>query len=267
MRKKLIVANWKMNLTVSQSSLLVHRLSERIKTHRMVEVVLTPSMLALQPVSLQIDRRKFRLAAQNAYYKDQGAYTGEVSFTMLRDLVHYVLVGHSDRRYKFGESQDDVHQKVTAAFRNDMTPILCVGETLQEKQDGETMQVIHDQINSALQHLTAEEVAHMVIAYEPVWALSTGTDYLHHDTPKPDMIAKAAAAIRKNITQVYGAKAADGVRILYGGSTNASMALGILSVPGIDGLLVGGASLNYVEFSGIVDAAYHITHRDELQEG
>lgn len=267
MRKKLIVANWKMNLTVSQSSLLVHRLGERIKTHRMVEVVLAPSMLALQPVSLQVDRRKFRLAAQNAYYKDQGAYTGEVSIAMLQDLVHYVIVGHSDRRYKFGESPDDVHQKVAAAFRNDMAPILCVGETLQEKQDGETMQVIHDQVNSALAHLTADEVAQMVIAYEPVWALSSGTDYLHHETPKPDMMAKAAAAIRKNIAHVYGTKAADGVRVLYGGSTSASTAQGILALPGIDGLLVGGASLNYVEFAGIVDAAYRVTHEDEKQEG
>src|SRR5476651_2688249 len=129
MRRTLIVGNWKMHLNAAQASLLVHRLSERIKIHRDIEVVLAPSMLVLQPLSLQIDRRKFRLAAQNAYYKDEGAFTGEVSFTMLQDLVHYGLVGHSDRRHKFDESLTDIREKVAAAIRNDISPILCVGET------------------------------------------------------------------------------------------------------------------------------------------
>src|SRR5688572_16535007 len=121
----LIVANWKMHNNAQQASILVHRLHERIRIHRDIEVVLAPSLLHLQPLSIQIDRRKFRLAAQNAYSKDEGPYTGEVSFTMLRDLVHYVIVGHSDRRYKFDESLDLVRDKVTAAFRNGMVPILC----------------------------------------------------------------------------------------------------------------------------------------------
>ncbi len=125
-----------MNMNVSQASLLLHRLHERIRIHRDIEVVLAPTMLQLQPLSLQIDRRKFRLAAQNAYHKDEGAYTGEVSFTMLRDLVHYVIVGHSDRRYKFGESLEDVRDKVTAAVRNELVPILCIGETNDEKLAG-----------------------------------------------------------------------------------------------------------------------------------
>ncbi len=260
MSRTLIVANWKMHLNASQASLLLHRLHERVKIHRNVEVVLAPSMLVLQPLSVQIDRRKFRLAAQNAYHVDEGAFTGEVSFTMLQDLVHYVIIGHSDRRYKFGETLDQVRDKVAAAVRNNITPLLCVGETKQERTDGETTQVLHDQINSALSSLTAREVEDMVIAYEPVWALSSGTDYLHHETPKPDEIARAATSIRKNIEHLYGKKAASRVRILYGGSSNASNAMGLLSIEGIDGLLVGGASLNYHEFAGVVSSAYKHRH-------
>lgn len=255
MKRTLIVANWKMHLNTSQASLLLHRLHERIKIHRDIEVVLAPSMLVLQPLSLQIDRRKFRLAAQNAYHQDEGAFTGEISFTMLRDLVHYGIIGHSDRRYKFGEDLPQVRAKVAACVRNEIMPILCVGETAQEKLDKETKQVLHDQVTSALADSTAREVEDMVIAYEPVWALSSGSDYLHHATPKPDEIAQAIAYIRHNVEHFYGEKAARRIRVLYGGSANASSARGLLAVEGVDGLFVGGASLNYHEFSGIVEAA------------
>src|SRR5882762_9880912 len=130
--KTLIVGNWKMNLNVSQASLLVHRLQERTRIHRNIEVVLAPPMLDLQPLSMQIHRRKFRLAAQNAYHRDEGAFTGEVSFTMLRDIVHYVIVGHSERRIYFHEDLPMIRDKVAAAIRNEISPILCVGETQQE---------------------------------------------------------------------------------------------------------------------------------------
>src|SRR6266567_1584195 len=146
MRKIMIAGNWKMHLNVQQSSLLVHRLSERIKAHNDIEVVLAPSLVSLQPLSLEIDRRKFRLAAQNAYLKDEGAYTGEVSFTMLKDLAHYVIVGHSERRIYFCESLETVRDKVAAAFRNGITPILCIGENKAEREEGVTKQVLHDQI-------------------------------------------------------------------------------------------------------------------------
>lgn len=261
-KRTLIVGNWKMHLNTSQASILLHRLHERIKILRDIEVVLAPSMLVLQPLSMQVDRRKFRLAAQNAYHKDEGAYTGEVSFTMLQELVHYVIVGHSDRRYKFGESLTTVKEKVAAAIRNDISPILCVGETQQEKSDKETMQVLHDQVVSGLSDVTSAGMKKVVIAYEPVWALSSGSDYLHHATPKPDEIAKAVAVIRKNVSELFGKKAAEQVRVLYGGSTNASTAGGILAIEGVDGLLVGGASLNYQQFSGIVDAAYRLRYQD-----
>ena len=263
-KRTLIVANWKMNLDAAAASLLLHRLEERIKIYREIEIELAPSMLVLQPLSLQLDRRKFRLAAQNAFYKDEGPYTGEVSFTMLQDLVHYVLVGHSDRRHKFGEDLETVREKVAAAVRKDISPILCVGETKQEKLDGESSVVLHDQVTTALSNLTSENIEDVVIAYEPVWALSNGTDYLHHEIPKPDDIIKAVQTIRTNVAHLYGDKAASGVRLLYGGSANASDAHDLLSIDGIDGLLVGGASLNYAEFSGIVEAAYRL--RYEKQE-
>jgi triosephosphate isomerase len=173
----------------------------------------------------------------------------------LRDLVHYAIIGHSERRYKFGESLSDVKAKVAACVRNDIVPILCVGETGQERDDKETKQVLHDQVTTALANLTAREVGGMVLAYEPVWALSTGTDYLHHPVPKPDEIATAIKYIRDNVAHLYGERVAKRVRVLYGGSVNASSARGLLETDGVDGLLIGGASLNYHEFSNIIAAA------------
>lgn len=251
MKKTLIVGNWKMHLNSSQASILLHRLEERIKIHRDIEVVLAPSLMTLQPLSLQLDRRKFRLAAQNAYHKDEGAYTGEVSFTMLQDLVHYVIIGHSERRIYFEESLETVRDKVSAAFRNGITPILCVGETSQEKHLHETRQVLHDQIVSALSNLTSDEVSGLVIAYEPVWAISTFEGQL----AKPDDIKKELDFIRHQVRELYGANAAEKVRVLYGGSVDDQIAGGYLSLPGCDGVLVGSASINYHKFAGIVEAA------------
>jgi triosephosphate isomerase (TIM) len=263
MRKLLIVGNWKMHLNAQQASLLLHRLHERIKIHRDVEVVLAPSMLVLQPLSLQIDRRKFRLAAQNAYHRDEGAFTGEVSFTMLQDLVHYVIVGHSERRTYFGESLDTVRDKVAACVRNGIMPILCVGETKQERLDGETHQVLHDQLMTALSNLTATEVGDMVIAYEPAWAISNGTNYAHHAVPKPDEIEKAVTTIRRNVKELYGERTAKDVRVLYGGSSSAETARAYLKIPGVDGLLPGGASLNYHEFSRMIAIAHEVQQEKE----
>jgi triosephosphate isomerase (TIM) len=251
MRRILIVGNWKMHLNASQASILVHRLHERIKIHRDIEVVLAPPMLTLQPLSVQIDRRKFRLASQNAYLVDEGAFTGEVSFTMLRDLVHYGIVGHSERRHVFGEDFDTIRDKVAAAVRNGITPILCVGETKHEKHQGETKQVLHDQLMTALADVTAREVRQMVIAYEPVWAIGTG------ENAKPDETAESVDYIRSYIQDVFGPKAATGLRVLYGGSVTPEVIHGFLEVPGVDGFLVGGASLNYHSFAGIVSAAYN----------
>jgi len=261
-RKTLIVGNWKMHLNTHQASVLLHRLHENIKVHRDIEVVLAPSFLTLQPLSMQIDRRKFRLAAQNAFHKDEGAYTGEVSFTMLQDIVNYVIIGHSERRIHFGEDLDMVCEKVAACVRNGITPILCVGETQTERRQKETKQVLHDQITTALANLTASEVEDMVIAYEPVWAIST----FGGELAKPDDMAKAFKFIRDQIKDLYGAKAAKRVRVLYGGSVDDQIARGYLELEGCDGVLVGGASLNYHKFAGIVDAAFRM-QTEEKSDG
>lgn len=258
-QKTLIVGNWKMHLNASQASLLLHRLHERIKIHRDIEVVLAPSSLVLQPLSLQIDRRKFRLAAQNAYHKDQGAYTGEVSFTMLQDLVHYAIIGHSERRIHFNEDLETVRDKVSASVRNGITPILCVGEKENERKAGETKIVIHDQLVTAVSNLTAQEVSNMVIAYEPVWAIST----FGGELAKPDVVAKELVYIRKQIADLYGEKVSKQVRVLYGGSVDDQIVSGYLDLPDCNGVLVGGASLNYHKFSGIVDKAYTLNKKDD----
>lgn len=241
-----------MHLNTSQASLLLHRLHERIKIHRDVEVVLAPSMLVLQPLSMQIDRRKFRLAAQNAYHKDEGAYTGEISFTMLRDLVHYVIIGHSERRLYFNESLDIVRDKVAAAVRNGITPILCVGESSHEWKAGETKQVLHDQLTSALTNLTANEIENIVIVYEPQWTITT----FNGRPAKPDEAKSAMDFIRRQVNELYGKKPSERVRVVYGGSVDDHTVSSYLSIDGCDGVLVGGASLNYHKFAGIVDAAF-----------
>lgn len=259
MRNTLVVGNWKMNLNVSQASMLVHRLQERTRIHRHIEVVLAPPMLSLQPLSMQIDRRKFRLAAQNAYSKDEGAFTGEVSFTMLRDLVHYVIVGHSERRLYFHEDLPMVRDKVKAAIRNGISPILCIGETKHERKEGHTKRVLHDQLTTALSDLTAREVSDVVVAYEPVWAIST----FNGELARPDQIAEAVNYIRQQIVHLYGERVANRVRVLYGGSVDDQIVSGYLQVEGVDGVLVGGASINPYKFAGIIDSAYRLRYGSE----
>lgn len=248
--KKLIVANWKMNMNVHEASIFVHKLAKEVDVHRDVEVVLTPTLLTLQSLSLQVDKRQFKLAAQNFYWRDSGAFTGEVSATQLRGLVEYALVGHSERRHIFHEHDKELRSKVQAALRNDIRPILCVGETAHERSTGETMDVIHDQLLGGLANVTSEEFSQIVIAYEPVWAIGTGNNALPKDAEK------AARAIRRQITHLYGEKAAKELRILYGGSVKADSAASYLKTEGIDGLLVGGASLSVHEFSSIVAQAH-----------
>jgi len=255
---KLIVGNWKMHLNAHEASLLVHRLHKHIKTSRSVEVVLAPSFLTLQPISNEIDRHKFRLASQGGYQKDQGAFTGEVSFTMLQELVHYSIIGHSERRIYFNESLEDVRDKVQAAIRNGISPILCVGETKQERTAGETKRVIHDQVVSALSNLTSEDVHNVVVAYEPVWAIST----FGGEIAKPDDIKSVIDLIRYNISELYGATVAKNMRILYGGSVTSDIARGYLEIDGCDGALVGSVNLNYQQFADIVKSAQDLVHEE-----
>jgi len=247
MRKKLVIANWKMHLNVHQASLLTHKLSEKVPKQREAEVVLCPNFIALQSISLQINHRQFKLGAQNCYWRDEGAFTGEISATMLTGLVQYVLVGHSERRHIFGEHDKDVRHKVQAIIRNKMKPVLCVGETAAERADGETAHVIHDQLVSGLLNITSEEVEHITIAYEPVWAIGTG------ESAQPADVAEVVKLIRKQISSLYGKSAAEAVRVLYGGSVNAENAAEYMRSGNVDGFLVGGASLKADEFAGIVE--------------
>ena len=248
-----------MNLNVSQASLLASRLQKHVENHRNVEVVLAPSMLDLQPVSLQIDRRRFRLAAQNAFHKDEGAYTGEVSFNMLRELVHYVIIGHSERRIYFKEDLEIIRDKVSAAVRNGITPVLCIGETHVERKAGETKQVLHDQLTTAISNLTAEEVSEMVIAYEPAWAIVG----FGGSGAKPLEVQKEIDFIRGQIDGLYGEKTAKEVRVIYGGSVDDHSARAYLELDGCDGVLPGSASLNYHKFAGIVEAAHKVNGEDD----
>lgn len=256
-RKKLIVGNWKMNLNVHEGSLFVHRLGQMIQRHQDVEVVLAPTLLALQPLSLQIHRYHFKLASQNFYWRDQGAYTGEVSAAQLRGLVEYGIIGHSERRHIFHESDKDTRAKVQAAIRNDITPILCVGETAHERSEGETNDVLHDQLVGGLANVTSGEIEHMVIAYEPVWAIGTGKNAMPHD------VTQAVKTIRRQISHLYGKEAAESVRVLYGGSVKAESAADYLALDGVDGLLVGGASLDERSFAAIIEKAHRHVSRQE----
>jgi len=249
MRKKLIVGNWKMYNNTHKASLLLHALSEKVKTPRGVDVVLCPNLLALQSLSLQINHRQFHLGAQNCYWRDEGAFTGEVAAEMLRGVVDYVIVGHSERRHVFHETERDIRQKVQAVLRNKMKPILCVGETASERAEGETIEMVRDQLISGLANVTSEEMGDIAIAYEPVWAIGTGK------VPTADDVTVVEKAIRKQISALYGRKAAEDVRFLYGGSVDATNASGFLATSGIDGLLIGGASLKTDVFAAIVKEA------------
>lgn len=249
MGKKLIIANWKMNLTVNEASLFVHRLDDLVGKRRGVEIVLAPTMLAVQPLHLQVQHHHFNLAAQNFYWRDHGAYTGEVSASQLRGLVQYGLVGHSERRHVFGERSKDIRSKVQAAVRNGITPVLCIGETASERADGETADVIHDQLIGGLANITSVEVEHTVVAYEPVWAIGTGKFAAPRD------VSRAVKLIRKQIKQLFGALAAKYVRVLYGGSVNVDNASAYLQIDGVDGLLIGDTSLDVRAFAEIIKKA------------
>ena len=253
--KTYIVGNWKLNFTVGEASIYLHKLLKTMPNYRDVEVVVAPSTLALQPLSLQVDRHKMKLAAQNAFYRDYGAFTGETSFSQLRGLVDYAIIGHSERRYIFGEDDKFVQKKVAAAIRNKITPILCIGETESERAFGETADVIRDQLIGGLSEVGDDNIEDVIIAYEPVWAISS-TKAAKAATP--DEIAEVVKLIRKTLTELYGKKAAEDIPVLFGGSVKPSNAGAYLTVPGVNGLLIGGASLILNEFTDIIEVAKRV---------
>lgn len=249
MGKKLIIANWKMNLSIGEGSLFVHKLADMIEPNRNVEIVLAPSVLALQSLSLQAHNHHFKLAAQNFYWRDSGAFTGEVSANQLRGLVQYGLVGHSERRHIFMEHDRDIRNKIQAAYRHGITPVLCIGETTIERTMGETNDVLHDQLIGGLSNITSEEAETLVIAYEPVWAIGTGNN------AKPSDVEAAVKAIRSQVKHLFGPETAKKVRVLYGGSVTVDNAGSFLDISGVDGLLIGGTSLDAHAFAAIVNRA------------
>jgi triosephosphate isomerase len=247
----LIVGNWKMNLNPHEAGVLVKRLDEKIEAAPGTEVVLCAPFIDLVPLALEVNHHKFKLGAQNLHYLDHGAYTGEISGAMLKGLVEYVLVGHSERR-AMGETDEVIAKKLAAALRNELTPVLCVGETLNDREHNLTKKVVVDQLTTDLAQLTAEDISKIVIAYEPVWAIGAGTP------ATPEQIAPQIRTIRSTVEELYGEESA-GVRVIYGASVAAEFVRTILSIDGVEGLLPGGASLNYEEFSKIVTSAQEYT--------
>ena len=253
--KTYIVGNWKLNFTIGEASIYLHKLLKSLPNYRDIEVVVAPSTIALQPLSLQIDRHKRKLAAQKAFYRDYGAFTGEIAFSQLRGLVDYAIIGHSERRYIFREDDKMVAKKVAAAIRNKITPILCIGETESERAFGETADVIRDQLIGGLSEVADDDLDKVIIAYEPVWAISSTKAA---KLAAPDEIAEVVELIRKNLAEVYGAKLSEQVPVLFGGSVNPSNAGAYLMVPGVNGLLMGGSSLILSEFTDIIETAKRV---------
>ncbi len=241
-----------MNFSVGESSVYLHKLLQRVRAYRDVEVVVAPSFVALQPLSLQIDRKKMRLSAQNANAHDFGAYTGEISCTQLRGLVDYCILGQSERRQLFDESDKRIRAAVAAAVRNQIRPILCIGETATEKTFGETRDVLRDQLLGGLSEVSREDLEKVIIAYEPVWAISTTLDA---QIAAPDEISEIVQFIRRTLSDEYGKEVGESMPILYGGSVNPSNAGAYLTIPQVNGLLVGNASLVADQFVEIVEIA------------
>ncbi len=250
-RTKVIIGNWKMNFTIRQAVSFASKLAQKTIPEG-ITIVVAPPTLALSEVAQKLDRTGIKVAAQNAYFQDEGAFTGEISMPMLRGVAKYVIIGHSERRTIFHENNKDIAQKVSSATRSGITPILCIGETLLEHRSGYTNQILNDQLTLGLTNLTSEEVAKTVIAYEPVWAIGTG------EFAKPEQVEPAVKNIRSNIASLYGLKTAQAVRILYGGSVSKENAMAYLSVADVDGLLIGGASLNATAFWDIAQKAGQI---------
>jgi triosephosphate isomerase len=246
-RVPIVAGNWKMHTTLPEAIALAEALRGPLSTITGVECVLCPPFISLAAVADAVAGTPLRVGAQNAHFADQGAYTGEISPRMLRPLCDYVILGHSERRQYFGEDDALVNQKVQAAVRQSIVPILCVGENLAQNEAGQTNEVVARQVQRALADVPAD--AAFVIAYEPVWAIGTGRPATGPDANR------VAALIREVLAGMYSHAKADAVRIQYGGSVNAQNAAAFFAQPQIDGALVGGASLKAEEFVAIVRAA------------
>ena len=249
-RKKLIAGNWKMNKTSSDATALVQDLVNEVGRSSDVDVVVCPPYTSLEVVGKAIEGSSIKLGAQNMHHEASGAYTGEISAAMLRSIfTNYVILGHSERRTYFGETDAFINQKVLAALKNQLKPIVCVGETLSERESGSTLKVVQTQLEANLEGVSKDLAVNLVIAYEPVWAIGTGK------VATTEQAQEVHAFIRSLLVKLFGDAVAQKLRILYGGSMKPANAPELLSQKDIDGGLIGGASLESRSFTDLIKAA------------
>jgi len=246
-RLPFIAGNWKMNKTVAEAIDLVKQLKASLSGVEGVEVAVAPPFTALFVVRKELEGSSIQLAAQNLFWEEKGAFTGEIAPPMLKEVgCHYVILGHSERRQFFGETDETVNRKVRATLSQGLKVIFCIGETLKEREEGRTFAVIERQVPGGLKDIPKEEMKNIVIAYEPVWAIGTGK------TATPEQAEEVHGFIRKKLVQLYSKEIAESVRIQYGGSVTPENVKGLMGKENIDGALVGGASLKSETFSKIV---------------
>ncbi len=250
MRTPIIAGNWKMHKTLAEAVQLAHEIREAVAAISGVEVVLCPPFTALGAVADVIAKSKIKLGAQNMYWAEQGAFTGEISPLMLAGLCNYVILGHSERRQFFGETDEGVNKKAKAALAHHLTPIICVGENLAQNEAGETAAFVGGQVRGAFEGIGAEDAAKIVVAYEPIWAIGTGKN-----AEPADANRIIGLNIRGALADLYGESVAQQIRIQYGGSVNPGNIEAFMSQPDIDGGLVGGASLKADSFVALVKGA------------
>lgn len=246
-RRPIIAGNWKMNLTVTEGLALARGVRDRCARFRGVDVVVGPAAMALHPIIERLADSPIGVAAQNCHWADKGAYTGELSPVQLAEVgCTHVIIGHSERRTLFGETDENVGKKARSLHDHGLIPIICIGETLAEREGGTTLAVVTRQLDAAIALLDGDELSRTVLAYEPVWAIGTGK------TATPEQAQDVHAAIRARLAEKVGAEVAEAVRIQYGGSVKPSNIRALMAQPDIDGALVGGASLDSDSFARIV---------------
>jgi len=255
MRIPFIAGNWKMNTTVTEAEKLVFEMLDKLDKIRAVEKVVCPPFVSLIAVNMMLQHTSIKLGAQNMYFETVGAYTGEISPLMLRELCEFVILGHSERRSYFGETDETVNRKMKAALANDLKPILCIGERLEENEAGKTQEVVNRQVTAALNSIGPNPS--LVIAYEPIWAIGTGK------AATGKQAAATVRLVRDILAGLWDRSIAQDLRILYGGSVTSANIAEFISQPQIDGALVGGASIKADEFLSIVEQTVEIKSRPQ----
>ena len=249
MRKPIIAGNWKMNKTAKEAQAFIEAVNTTVPAFDKVEAVIGSPALFLENMVAATEGTDLKVAAQNCYFEEEGAFTGEISPKALGDLgVDYVIIGHSERREYFHETDEDINKKAHAILRNGMTPIVCCGETLEQRESGVTNEWVSGQITAALKNLTAEQVANLVIAYEPIWAIGTGKSSSAQDAND------TCGVVRATVATIFGQEVADKVRVQYGGSVKPENIAEYMAEEHIDGALVGGASLVPDSFLALLEA-------------